>query len=166
MLDQLFYNLDKAIYTAGSDWAVIGIFILIILVFVYFILALQVNRLLHAGVAAFVLLLVTFAPLVSFPPILDGIYLHLGLLTPWFVENVPHVIRFPTLWLPVILVPVAVWTVLAMILDTLRGQPLLTKKIRARNHQLSAEASRRMIDELCQKNLEQEKMKEDPAGLH
>ncbi|CAG7651598.1 hypothetical protein ACFQI7_28030 [Paenibacillus allorhizosphaerae] len=168
MLDQFFYRIDKGIYEAGADWAVIGVFFIIILIACYCVLALKVNRLLHAGVAVFILMFVTYFPCVSFPQLLEGAYLHLGLITPWYIEAVPNVIRFPTLWLHAILIPVSIWTVFAMMKDLLRGDPLLTKKIIARRHEYALEVDRQLREQWRKEKQERERerMQEDPAGLH
>ncbi|MDQ0896346.1 MULTISPECIES: hypothetical protein [unclassified Paenibacillus] len=166
MLDHTFYQAVKVIYAAGPDWAVISVFVLIILIALYCVLASKVNRLLHAGIAVFVCLLVTYMPCVWFPQILEGIYLKLGLITPWYLETVPKIIVFPTLWLPAILVPIALWTVCVMVADTLGGKPLLTKKIIARNHENALDINRQMVEQWRLEKQERERLKEDPAGLH
>lgn len=165
MLDQLFYQVNKSLYAAGPDLAVISVFVLILLIAQYCVIALKVNRLLHAGIAVFVLFLVSYIPCVMFPQILEGIYLKSGLITPWYLQAVPEVIIFPTLWLPAVLVPVAVWTVCVMVSDTLRGKPLLTKNIIGRDHENADEISRQMFEQWRLEKIEDVRMKKDPAGF-
>lgn len=153
MLDQFFYELNKGIYAIGPDWAVISIFLIIILIALYAVIALQVNRLFHAGMGVIILIVVTYIPLVCFPKILESLYLTLGLITPWYLQSVPNVIIFPTLWLPAIFGSVLIWTVCAVAVDLIKGKPLLTKRINARIEQYADDLSRQKIEQWRQEKI-------------
>jgi hypothetical protein len=129
MLDALFFQMNKSVALAGSDWAVLGMVILMILAGIYNLIAQKVERLMQAGVAFLILLIATYVPFSMFQKGLEMVYLKLGLITTWYIDHSPEVLRFPTLWLTSLLFPVGTWLIFAILSDIVTGKPLLTHKL-------------------------------------
>jgi hypothetical protein len=129
MLDALFFQMNKSVALVGSDWAVLGMVILIILVGIYNLIAQKVERLMQAGVTFIILLIATFVPFSMFQKGVETVYMKLGLITSWYIDHSPEVLRFPTLWLTSILFPVGTWLLFAILSDIVTGKPLLTHKL-------------------------------------
>ncbi|WNR45119.1 hypothetical protein [Paenibacillus roseipurpureus] len=128
MLDKLFYHFAEGIVRAGPDWAIIGMFAFICTAGLVVYAALQVWRLLEALLAFIIIGFVTFWPCAMFPSVLEYGYLKFSLITPWYIEHVPSMFRFPTLWLFAIGMPVVCRLVIVLLIDGLRGNPLVTRK--------------------------------------
>jgi hypothetical protein len=94
----------------------------------------------------------------------EVVYMKLGLITTWYIDHSPEVLRFPTLWLTSILFPVGTWLLFAILSDIVAGRPLLTHRLK----QLESDKATLMIlqmraewHEAAQK---QKNKRKEPAG--
>ncbi len=83
----------------GPDWMILALFVQIILVCFLVWLSLIVPRIMRVCVLFIVIASMTYFPLAAFPSLLVNGYLHMGLISPWHIQNVPQILHFPTLWL-------------------------------------------------------------------
>ncbi len=155
MLDHFFYNLDKLIISGGPDYAVIGVFIFVgVFLPLTFVMALKIPRFKETVIGFITAACVTFFLFTMKDTLLDTLYLKLGLITPWYVDNMPFVLRFPTLWFSLLLSAASLWFLFRVLRDLRNGEPLTTKKIIEKRYEEGEASSQAWIEDLRQKALQ------------
>lgn len=148
MFDKLFYGIDKTINNAGSDYALLFVFLIAALLPVIAIVALKIRRVMQAIVLGVVLAALTFIPFTISKTLLDNLYLHTGLVTNWYIDHTPYVLRFPTLWVIGVCSISGFWLILMLIKDVLTNKPVTTKAIISKNYQDALDLNLKVRDEM------------------
>jgi hypothetical protein len=148
MFDQLFYGIDKKINNAGSDYALLFLFLIIgLLPFIAFI-ALKIPRVLQAVLLLLGLGVASYIPLTISKTVLDDFYLHTGLITVWYINHTPYILRFATLWGIGLLSISGLWLATMLIKDLIAGNPITTKAMNNKNYQDALELNLKAREEM------------------
>jgi hypothetical protein len=148
MFDQLFYGIDKTINKLGSDYALLFLFLIIGLLPLVAYIALKIPRVLQTVLLLLGLGAASYIPLTISKTILDNLYLHAGLITAWYINHTPYVLRFATLWGIGLLNISGLWLATMLIKDLITSKPITTKAMINKNYQDALELDLKAREEM------------------
>jgi hypothetical protein len=135
MLDNFLYGFDKQINTAGSDYALLFVFLVVASLPLIAYMAMKIPRIMHAILLLLGLGVITYIPLTISKTALDNLYLHSGLVTVWYINHTPYILRFATLWVLGLLSISGLWLAAMLIKDVIHKKPITLKAIINKNYQ-------------------------------